>query len=750
MAADNKNFIVKNGLTAQGGIQSDSDVDVTGDISATGSIIATGSITGASFSGSLPAASLTGTIDSARIPGLQTADVVAGTFVDARIPNLATSKITSGTFDSARLPALSTSDISNGIFDSARIPGLQTADVVAGTFALARIPTIALTTNTSGNYVQSATAGLGIKSLSAAGEGVDQTIAVDSGFVTGLFSAAEGISYSGGVIGLDATDSATFANVTVTNEFAVFDSANGEEVAKFAGDPSTGLTIHSHAHATDGGIRFVIHNTADSDYLILSQPTGISAVNRRIRDVGAPTSDKDAATKSYVDGVAQGLAIRDPAKVATTAALTSTNDITAITYDSGALGFGAKILITATTGLDSIDGFTLSAGNRIIVKDETGANLPFNGIYSWDSAKGITRTTDMDSGSEFNGGEFVFVQEGTINGGNGFSQKDNVNIVGDSAVHFVQFSGAGQITAGQGISKTGNTLAVDLSGTPGLEFSSNELQAKVDGLTIERVSGGLAVKDNGITTDKFFTTGGTGVTLTNIATNAAETFSTAGLRDQLEDGIYKVYTTAIGDSDTTALVDSAYVRPLARAAITAGSNITYDSATGVISGAASLIVQEEGGALSTAATTLNFVGPNITASGTGATKTITVAAGYTDADVTAHVDSAYVQLRADSDYIKTVADSDYIKTVTDINAATLGGQAIGAFLRSDATDAYTSGTLTFDNAATVAFAKTTGTSPFTVASTTVVTNLNADRLDGQHGAYYRIDILDSAGTTLNT
>ena len=481
MAADNKNFIVKNGLTAQGGIQSDSDVDVTGDISATGSIIATGSITGASFSGSLPAASLTGTIDSARIPGLQTADVVAGTFVDARIPNLATSKITSGTFDSARLPALSTSDISNGIFDSARIPGLQTADVVAGTFALARIPTIALTTNTSGNYVQSATAGLGIKSLSAAGEGVDQTIAVDSGFVTGLFSAAEGISYSGGVIGLDATDSATFANVTVTNEFAVFDSANGEEVAKFAGDPSTGLTIHSHAHATDGGIRFVIHNTADSDYLILSQPTGISAVNRRIRDVGAPTSDKDAATKSYVDGVAQGLAIRDPAKVATTAALTSTNDITAITYDSGALGFGAKILITATTGLDSIDGFTLSAGNRIIVKDETGANLPFNGIYSWDSAKGITRTTDMDSGSEFNGGEFVFVQEGTINGGNGFSQKDNVNIVGDSAVHFVQFSGAGQITAGQGISKTGNTLAVDLSGTPGLEFSSNELQAKVDG-----------------------------------------------------------------------------------------------------------------------------------------------------------------------------------------------------------------------------------------------------------------------------
>ena len=426
------------------------------------------------------------------------------------------------------------------------------------------------------------------------------------------------------------------------------------------------MVIHSHAHATDGGIRFVIHNTADSDYLILSQPTGISAVNRRIRNVGAPISDKDAATKSYVDGVTQGLAIRDPAKAATTAALTSTNDITAFTYDSGANGFGAKILITATTGLDSVDGYTLQSGDRLMIKNETGNNLPFNGIYNWDSAKGLTRTTDMDSASEFNGGEFVFVQEGTINGGNGFSQKDNVTTLGQDPVHFVQFSGAGQITAGNGIAKDGNTLSVDVASTSGLTATGgggsqlsikqasagdyNTLELTTDGIRVSQQSGqGIGIPELN------FENGTNGITLARILSATSETTD-----DISEGSTNKYYTTAKGDSDTRALVDSdyvrlradsdyiqtvtsfpsgnldnssvtvtagkgllnggsvalgssitinidsaniqsftldsgevtnmidsAYIRPLARAAFVAGSNITYDSATGVIASTAS-------------------------------------------------------------------------------------------------------------------------------------------------------------------
>jgi len=91
--------------------------------------------------------------------------------------------------------------------------------------------------------------------------------------------------------------------------------------------------------------------------------------------------------------------------------------------------------------------------------------------------------------------------------------------------------------------------------------------------------------------------------------------------------------------------------------------------------------------------------------------------------------------------------------VTNLNADLLDGVSIASLLRSDATDAYTSGTLTFNSGttltaasgATVNFSNTTGTAPFTVASTTKVTNLNADQVDGFNG----IGIYDSAGTLLN-
>ena len=539
---------------------------------------------------------------------------------------------------------------------------------LTGTIDSARIPILILGTDTNGNYVQSTTAGLGIKSLSAAGEGVDQTIAVDSGFVTGLFSASEGISYSGGVIGLDATDSATFANVTVTNEFAIFDSANGEEVAKFEGDPTNGLVIHSHAHATDGGIRFVIHDGADSDYLILSQPTGISAVNRRIRNVGTPTADADAATKSYVDAVAEGLHVHEATRVATTQTLVSDAKVSTVTYDSGTSGVGAFFAITGS--LDSIDGVTLVTNDRILVKDET--NQANNGIYVWDSATRITRATDFDTAAEIAGGDFVFTTEGTTNASAGFVQtQPHTQPPGDSAIVFQQFSGAGQITAGNGISKTGNTLAVDLASSSGLTATGgggSQLSIKQasagDYNTLELTTDGIRVSqqaDHGIGIPELnFEDGTNGITLARILSSTTETFATAALRNQLESGIYKVYTSAIGDSDTRALVDSdyvrlradsdyiktvtgftnsnltsssvtvtagkgllnggevslggtitinidsaniqgftvdssevtnmidsAYIRPLARAAIVAGSNITYDSATGVIASTAS-------------------------------------------------------------------------------------------------------------------------------------------------------------------
>jgi hypothetical protein len=447
-----KNFIVNDDLEVKKGIIVDSGANITGDLSVTGTI-----------TGDVPASNLSGTIDSARVPSLATSDVVTGTFDSARIPSLSTTDIVTGSIDSARIPSLATSDIVTGTFDSARIPSLAGEDITAGTVSINRLPTIALTTNTSGNYVQSTTAGPGIKPLSAAGEGVEQTISVDSAFVRGRLVAGTGVVYDsvGGVISvgqaIGSTDDVLFSNVTSTAQFKIC-----QEVAHLEGDTQNGLVIHSHAHATDGGIRFVIHDTADSDYLIISQPTGISVVNRTIQDVATPVNSTDAANKAYVDAVSEGLHIHEAARVATVQPLTSDVKVTSVAYDSGTLGVGAFLQITGS--LDSIDGIALQTNDRLLIKNQTNSN--HNGIYTWDSAQRITRADDFDTSAEVAGGDFIFVIDGTVNASAGYVQTEaHVGEVGDSAILFTQFSGAGQITAGDGLSKTGNRLDVDLAGT---------------------------------------------------------------------------------------------------------------------------------------------------------------------------------------------------------------------------------------------------------------------------------------------
>ena len=80
------------------------------------------------------------------------------------------------------------------------------------------------------------------------------------------------------------------------------------------------------------------------------------------------------------------------------------------TYDNGTAGVGATLTISGDT-LTAIDGVTLTAGDRIVIKDE--ASLPNNGIYTYTSTTVLTRATDFDTPTEMAGGDFVFVQQGT-------------------------------------------------------------------------------------------------------------------------------------------------------------------------------------------------------------------------------------------------------------------------------------------------------------------------------------------------
>jgi hypothetical protein len=133
-----------------------------------------------------------------------------------------------------------------------------------------------------------------------------------------------------------------------------------------------------------------------------------------------------------VDSVAQGLDVKQSVRAATTA------DIT-------------------LSGAQTIDGVSVIAGDRVLVKNQSAPSE--NGIYVA-AAGAWTRSLDMDQGPEFPG-SFFFVEEGTVNANNGFvCTTNNPVTVGTTAITFEQFSGAGQVIAGDGLTKTGNTLNV--------------------------------------------------------------------------------------------------------------------------------------------------------------------------------------------------------------------------------------------------------------------------------------------------
>ena len=193
----------------------------------------------------------------------------------------------------------------------------------------------------------------------------------------------------------------------------------------------------------------------------------VSANSQKITSLATPTATTDAATKGYVDSVSQGLDVKDSVKVATTANIT-------------------------LSGTQTIDGVAVSADERVLVKDQSTGSQ--NGLYlckagSWE------RTTDLAAGSNA-AGMFTFVEQGTVNADNGFVCSSNTGsaVVGTNSLVYAQFSGAGSVTAGDGLDKTGNTMSVDLKANGGLVIESTEVA--VD-LAASSITGTLAIGDGG-------------------------------------------------------------------------------------------------------------------------------------------------------------------------------------------------------------------------------------------------------------
>jgi hypothetical protein len=361
------------------------------------------------------------------------------------------------------------------------------------------------------------------------------------------------------------------SNITITNNGNIDLVSAGNSTAVITGTGANIVgTVNANGVATLGSVVTAQVTGAGSGNLTLTagsaddyveiRPTGTGQVHVggfKIESLGTPTASTDAATKQYVDDVAQGLAIQAPAVAASTGTLATMSGGT-VAYNNGTAGVGATLTISGST-LTAIDGVTLSTDDRIVIKDESTS--AHNGIYTYTSSTVLTRATDFDTPTEMAGGDFVFVQQGTLYNDTGWVMTDPVTTVGTSDVTFVQFSGAGSFTAGAGLTLTGT------------EFSVN-----VDNLTTDISGGNVVVK-----TSAQFTTpnigAATGTSLTATGNVAGGNLTTVG--------VVSATGNVIGGNITTAGVVAA-TGNVSGGNITTGAKVVavgnIDSTSGIFNG----------------------------------------------------------------------------------------------------------------------------------------------------------------------
>jgi len=348
-----------------------------------------------------------------------------------------------------------------------------------------------LSTDTVGSYVTSLVAGTAITLSNNSGEGATPTVAVTANTFDayGAASTAAGNAATAltnheadttnihGIadtsILVTTTGTQTLTNKTITSPSGLVKGdvglGNVDNTADTAKPVSTAqqtaLDLKSNLASptftgTVSGISATmvglgsVDNTADASKPVstaqqtaldlkanLASPTFTGTVT-----VPAPTNDTDAVTKSYADAITQSLDIKDSVRVASTANIATAS---------------------ALTDGSTIDGVVVATGDRVLLKDQSTGTQ--NGIYTVVASGAASRSTDANTSVKVSSGMYVFVSEGTVSADMGYVLTTNDPItLATTALSFTQFSGAGQITAGTGISKSGNTLSIDTTVTADL------------------------------------------------------------------------------------------------------------------------------------------------------------------------------------------------------------------------------------------------------------------------------------------
>lgn len=250
--------------------------------------------------------------------------------------------------------------------------------------------------------------------------------------------------------------------------------------------------------------------------------TGILPVTKG--GTGATTSTGTSSVVLSNSPALTGIPTAPTASAGTNTSQIATTEFVATAVDNARTGLDVKESVRAATtapitlsNTQTIDGVALAVGNRVLVKDQATASQ--NGIYIVDSGA-WTRALDANTDAKVNPGLFVFVEQGTVNSDSGWILTTDAPITLDTtSLTFAQFSGAGQITAGNGLTKTGNTLNVG-AGT-GIVVSADDValtgqalalhNLATSGIIVRTGAGSVASRTLTGTTNRITVTNGDGI-----------------------------------------------------------------------------------------------------------------------------------------------------------------------------------------------------------------------------------------------
>ena len=316
----------------------------------------------------------------------------------------------------------------------------------------------------------------------AAGEGINTTVSANTITIAG----EDASTTNKGVASFATADFATSSGAVTIKAAGVSNDQLAGSIAnaKLVND---GITIGSTDTSLGGtitalpGLTQVVVDDITIDGSVVSTTAGNTNISLTPHGTGTVTvpsnyqgrsgfTSDSLTNKAYVDSVANGLDVKASVRVATTANL-------AAVYANGA----GTLTNSSTQAAIAIDGVSLSGQDRVLVKNQTaGAQNGFYKVTTVGTGSAnwvLTRTPDADAASELTAGAFTFAEEGTLNGDNGYVMSTNGAVtLGTTAITFEQFSGAGQITAGNGLTKNGNTI--DAVGT------SNRISVAADAIDI--------------------------------------------------------------------------------------------------------------------------------------------------------------------------------------------------------------------------------------------------------------------------